>query len=267
MLGRPPLPLKNAFCATSMTNIRGHLGLSAQSPKQGSRGLSAPEAQKQGRKKYTPPQWKASFLLFPGLRPRAVYALLSGPMVFFFPFPLLFQDKLVYTIAFFLLCVLGVGRQTEKGGVPRCWWCIPFFSPEKSEKKKKKKSRKPCQKNSKKYHKVSSLFFAPEKSEKSRKQSQKSRKKTQKNVNVQLFSDFSGHRSLSPGNPFRDFFSDSGPKGPNDTCKWSMISPREASTLILRSNLALKEQIFKIRHFLVIWHLFLDRSLQRKIGS
>ena len=42
-----------------------------------------------------------------------------------YPFPLFFPRKRVYTIAF-LLCDLGVGRQTEKGGVPR-WWCILFF--------------------------------------------------------------------------------------------------------------------------------------------
>ena len=32
----------------------------------------------------------------------------------------------VYTIVV-LLCDLGVGRQTEKRGVPR-WWCILFFA-------------------------------------------------------------------------------------------------------------------------------------------
>ena len=52
-----------------------------------------------------------------------MYTLLSGPMVYtLFP---CFPRKVVYTIAF-LLCDLGVGRQTEKRGVPR-WWCILFF--------------------------------------------------------------------------------------------------------------------------------------------
>ena len=51
-----------------------------------------------------------------------VYTLLSGPMVYtLFP---LFSRKMVYTIAF-LLCDLGVGRQTEKRGFPR--WCILSF--------------------------------------------------------------------------------------------------------------------------------------------
>ena len=51
-----------------------------------------------------------------------VYTLLSGPMVYtLFP---CFPRKMVYTIVF-LLCDLGVGRQTEKRGVPR-WWCIPL---------------------------------------------------------------------------------------------------------------------------------------------
>ena len=50
-----------------------------------------------------------------------------------FPF---FPKEMVYTIAvlsrkckhhsFFLLCDLGVGRQTKREGVPR-WWCILFF--------------------------------------------------------------------------------------------------------------------------------------------
>ena len=54
-----------------------------------------------------------------------MYTLLSGPMVYtLFP---CFARNMVYTIAFFLLCDLGVGRQTEKRGVPR-WWCILFFS-------------------------------------------------------------------------------------------------------------------------------------------
>ena len=48
-----------------------------------------------------------------------MYTLLSGPMVHtLFP---CFPGKMVYTIAFFLLCDLGVGRQTEKRG------CILFF--------------------------------------------------------------------------------------------------------------------------------------------
>ena len=51
--------------------------------------------------------------------------LLFGSMVYtLFP---CFPRKVVYTIAFFLLCDLGVRRQTEKRGVPR-WWCILFFS-------------------------------------------------------------------------------------------------------------------------------------------
>ena len=53
-----------------------------------------------------------------------MYTHLSGPMVYtLFP---CFPRKIVYTIAF-LLCDLGVGRQTEKGGVPQ-WWCFLFFS-------------------------------------------------------------------------------------------------------------------------------------------
>ena len=52
-----------------------------------------------------------------------MYTLLSGPMVYtLFP---CFPRKRVYTIAS-LFCDLGVGRQTEKRGVPR-WWCILFF--------------------------------------------------------------------------------------------------------------------------------------------
>ena len=31
-----------------------------------------------------------------------------------------------FSLSFLLLCGLGVGRQTEKGGVPR-WWCTLFF--------------------------------------------------------------------------------------------------------------------------------------------
>ena len=50
--------------------------------------------------------------------------LLSGPMVYtLFP---CFPRKMAYTVACFFLCDLGVGRQTEKGGVPR-WWCIRFY--------------------------------------------------------------------------------------------------------------------------------------------
>ena len=57
-----------------------------------------------------------------------VYTLLSGPMVYtlFHCFP----RKMVYTIVF-LLCDPGVGRQTEKRGVPR-WRCILFFPPQGS---------------------------------------------------------------------------------------------------------------------------------------
>ena len=47
------------------------------------------------------------------------------PDLWCIPFFLVFPRKMVYTIAF-LLCDLGVGRQTEKRGVPR-WWCILFF--------------------------------------------------------------------------------------------------------------------------------------------
>ena len=54
-----------------------------------------------------------------------VYTLLSEPMLYtLFP---CFPRKMVCTIAFFLLCDLEVGRQTEKRGVPR-WWCIPRWT-------------------------------------------------------------------------------------------------------------------------------------------
>ena len=43
-----------------------------------------------------------------------VYTLFSGPMVYTL-FPCVPRNR-VYTIAFFLLCDLGVGRQTEKSG-------------------------------------------------------------------------------------------------------------------------------------------------------
>ena len=76
-----------------------------------------------GNKKYTPPPRKPSFFPFSGSEASMVYTLLSGPMVYtLFP---CFPRKMVYNIAF-LLCDLGVGRQTEKRGVPR-WWCIVFF--------------------------------------------------------------------------------------------------------------------------------------------
>ena len=41
------------------------------------------------------------------------------------PFPLAFPGKW-YTPLLFLLCDLGVGRQTKKGGVPRSW-CVLFL--------------------------------------------------------------------------------------------------------------------------------------------
>ena len=79
----------------------------------------------QGRKKYTPPPWKPSFFSFWGLRLYGVYGIPFFPDLWCIPFSLVFPGKW-YTPWVFLLCDLGVGRQTEKGGVPR-WWCILFF--------------------------------------------------------------------------------------------------------------------------------------------
>ena len=45
-------------------------------------------------------------------------ALLSGPMVY--TLSVVFLRKMAYTIVL-LLCELGVGQQTEKGGAPQ-WW-------------------------------------------------------------------------------------------------------------------------------------------------
>ena len=53
-----------------------------------------------------------------------LYTFLSGPMVYTL-FPCFPQENGIHH-SFFLLCDLGVGRQTEKGGVPR-WWCILSF--------------------------------------------------------------------------------------------------------------------------------------------
>ena len=53
-----------------------------------------------------------------------VYTLLSGAMVYtLFP---LFPNEVVCTLVF-LLCDLGVGRQTKRSGVSR-WWYSSFFS-------------------------------------------------------------------------------------------------------------------------------------------
>ena len=63
------------------------------------------------------------FFLFPGLRLYGVYPSFRTYGVC--PFPLFSQENGIHH-SFFLLCDLGVGRQTEKRGVPR-WWCILFF--------------------------------------------------------------------------------------------------------------------------------------------
>ena len=63
------------------------------------------------------------FFLFLGLRLYGVYPSFRTYGVY--PFSLVFAGKW-YTPQLFLLCDLGVGRQTEKRGVPR-WWCILFF--------------------------------------------------------------------------------------------------------------------------------------------
>ena len=90
--------------------------LSRTFPRWNCRGLS------QGRKKYTTPPWKP-LLSFSGIEASMVYTLLSGAMVY--TLSLVFPGKW-YTPWLFLLCDLGVGRQTEEGGVP-LWWCMLFF--------------------------------------------------------------------------------------------------------------------------------------------
>ena len=60
------------------------------------------------------------FFCFQGLRP--LWCIPFFPDLWCIPLPC-FARKMVYTIALLLLCDLRVGRQTEKGGVPR-WWCM-----------------------------------------------------------------------------------------------------------------------------------------------
>ena len=55
----------------------------------------------------------------------------TGPLSSFLtfclrPFPLFFQANGIGHSFFFLLCDVGVGRQSERGGVPR-WRCILFL--------------------------------------------------------------------------------------------------------------------------------------------
>ena len=76
------------------------------------------------RKKYTPPPWRPPFFLFPSLRLYGVYP--SFWTYGIYPFPLFSQGDGMHHSFFFLLCDLGVGRQTETRGVPR-WWCILFI--------------------------------------------------------------------------------------------------------------------------------------------
>ena len=52
-----------------------------------------------------------------------VYTLLSGP-IGVYPFPLFSQENGMHH-SFFCSVTFGVGRQTEKRGVPR--WCLLFF--------------------------------------------------------------------------------------------------------------------------------------------
>ena len=96
-----------------------------------SRANQVRDEQTQGRRKYTPPSWNPLYV--PGSEASMVYTL-SGPMVY----TLLprFPKEVVHTIAVFprkwytpkpfLVCDLGVGRQSKRGGVP-WWWCMLLF--------------------------------------------------------------------------------------------------------------------------------------------
>ena len=67
---------------------------------------------------------KPPFFSFSGSE--ALWCIPFFPDLWCMPFSLVLPGKW-YTPQLFLLCDLGVGRQTEKRGVPR-WWCILFFS-------------------------------------------------------------------------------------------------------------------------------------------
>ena len=71
------------------------------------------------------PPWKNPPFFFFGVWGSMVYTLLAGTYCVY-PFSLVFPRKNGIHHSFFLLCDLGVGRQTEKGGVPR-WWYTLFF--------------------------------------------------------------------------------------------------------------------------------------------
>ena len=67
------------------------------------------------------------FFLFPSLRLYGVYGVYPSFRTYgVYPFPLFSQEIGIHH-SFLLLCDLGVGRPTEKRGVPR-WWCILFFA-------------------------------------------------------------------------------------------------------------------------------------------
>ena len=77
----------------------------------------------QGREKYTPPPWRPSFFSFSGSE--ALWCIPFFPDLWCTLVSLVSPGKW-YTPLLFLLCDLGVGRQTEKRGVPQ-WWCILLF--------------------------------------------------------------------------------------------------------------------------------------------
>ena len=77
----------------------------------------------QGRKSIHHHRGNPPFFLFQGLRLYGVYPSFRTYGVY--PFPLFSQENGIHH-SFFCSVVLGVGRQTEKGGVPR-WWCILVF--------------------------------------------------------------------------------------------------------------------------------------------
>ena len=64
------------------------------------------------------------FSLLQGLR--HLWCIPFFPDLWCIPYSLVSQANGIHR-SFYLLCDLGVGRQTEKGGVP-WWWCI-LFSP------------------------------------------------------------------------------------------------------------------------------------------
>ena len=66
-------------------------------------------------------------LLFSFSRSKALWCIPFFPDLRCIPFALVFPGEW-YTPWLFLLCDLGVGRQTEKRGVRR-WRCILFFFP------------------------------------------------------------------------------------------------------------------------------------------